>query len=134
MSKQDLIRSQQRVRAQGEVFTPPSFAHTIIHRWMSISQRKAIDVFADLQCGTGNLLCAVLQWKIDQGLSNEKALKTTLGADISMDNVQDCRNALLHIAGDAPHYRHIVEHTIVQGDSIRQDLDVLFPNFTNPKE
>ena len=27
------------------------------------------DVFVDLQCGTGNLLSAVLSWKIENGLS-----------------------------------------------------------------
>ena len=99
MAKKNLTKSPERVRNNGEVFTPNAFAKIIFEKWMKVSHRKPEDVFVDLQCGQGSLLGAVLEWKIEHGLSPLDALSTILGVDIKDDNIEECRNNLLVWAG-----------------------------------
>ena len=133
MTKKDLMKDPKRVRDNGEVFTPPNFAKQIFSKWMKISNRKPTDVFIDLQCGQGSLLCAVLEWKIDRGLSYEEALSTILGVDIAEDNVEECRaNLLSCVQGkQGENYRQIVSKNIIQGDSVKNTLCELFPKHAN---
>jgi hypothetical protein len=130
-TKKKLTRSPERVRNQGEVFTPSDLAQKAVQRWMHISFRKPEDVFVDLQCGTGHLLQAVLKWKLENNVSREMALRTILGVDISQDNVDDCRRILLNTigAGDEKIYYQIVQKNIIQGDSVQKDISNLFPNY-----
>ena len=129
MAKKDLTKSQERVRNNGEVFTPNHFAKVIFAKWMRVSHRKAQDVFVDLQCGQGSLLGAALEWKIENGLSPQEALSTILGVDIAHDNVEDCRHNLLVWAGVKGDEvcEEIVQEHIIQGDSVRNTLHDLFP-------
>jgi len=123
-----LTKSASRVRNQGEVFTPINFAMHIFQRWMKVSCRQPEDVFVDLQCGTGNLLKAVLLWKIENNLSKEDAFRTILGVDLLHDNVEDCRRQLLSTAGveDVELFRLLVTQNIIQGDSVKNTVDELF--------
>lgn len=129
MTRKDLIKDPQRVRDNGEVFTPPDFAHIILTKWMKRSKRTPEDVFVDLQCGQGSLLGAVLKWKIQCGLSREQALATILGVDIAQDNVDECRENLLAWANAKQNKtcRDIVLRNIIQGDSVQNTLHELFP-------
>ena len=129
MAKKDLTKSQERVRNKGEVFTPNDFAKMIFAKWMHVTHRKPQDVFVDLQCGQGSLLGAVLEWKIEKGLSPHDALSTILGVDIAHDNVEDCRNNLLvwaDVEGDEACIK-VVQENIIQGDSVKKSLHDLFP-------
>ena len=132
MAKKDLTKSQERVRNNGEVFTPNDFAKVIFAKWMRVSHRKPQDVFVDLQCGQGSLLGAVLEWKIEKGLSPQEALSTILGVDIAHDNVEDCRHNLLVWAAveDNETCKEIVQENIIQGDSVKKSLHELFPHRT----
>ncbi|MAA80277.1 MAG: hypothetical protein CL916_13565 [Deltaproteobacteria bacterium] len=129
MTKKNLIKTQKRVRENGEVFTPPDFAKIILAKWMHTSTRKPKDVFVDLQCGQGSLLGAVLEWKIKNGLSREEALSTILGVDIAQDNVDECRLNLLVLANAEQDEicTNIVLNNIIQGDSVQKSLHELFP-------
>lgn len=129
MAKKDLTKSQERVRNNGEVFTPNDFAKVIFAKWMRVSHRKPQDVFVDLQCGQGSLLGTVLEWKLENGLSPQEALSTILGVDIAHDNVEDCRHNLLVWAAveDDEICKEIVQENIIQGDSVKKSLHELFP-------
>ena len=129
MAKKDLTKSRERVRNNGEVFTPNDFAKVIFAKWMRVSHRKPEDVFVDLQCGQGSLLGAVLEWKMERGLSPQEALSTILGVDIAHDNIEECRRNLLVWAGvqEEKQCKEIVEVNIIQGDSVQNSLQALFP-------
>jgi len=127
-ANKELTRSPERVRNQGEVFTPIDFAKSILNRWLTVSSLQPEEKFIDLQCGTGNLLIAVVQWKCGSGLSTEQALKTTLGVDIAHDNVLECRQNLLKTVHkeDDEHFQKIVEKTIIQGNSVERTITELY--------
>lgn len=129
MAKKDLTKSPERVRNNGEVFTPNNFAKVIFGQWMKVSRRKPEDVFVDLQCGQGSLLEAVLEWKMEHGLTPQQALSTILGVDIKDDNIEECRNNLLRWAGVEGDVscQEIVEKNVIQGDSVQNSLHDLFP-------
>ena len=78
---------------------------------------------------TGFMLWAVLEWKIEKGLSPREALFTILGVDIAHDNVKDCRHNLLTWAGveGDEECKEIVIENIIQGDSVKKSLHELFP-------
>lgn len=134
MAKKDLTKSPERVRNNGEVFTPNAFAKVIVKKWMKVSNRKPEDVFVDLQCGQGSLLGAVLEWKMKHGLTPKEALSTILGIDIRDDNIEECRNNLLvwaGVEGNIP-CTEIVRKNVIQGDSVQYSLHDLFPK-TEPQ-
>ena len=99
-SKEKLIKSKDRVRARGEVYTPswlvkdmcdmlPSDAFDSIHR-----------TFLEPSCGNGNFLEEILVRKlkmcdnINDGIA---ALQSIFGIDILPDNVQESRDRMYGI-------------------------------------
>lgn len=71
----------------GSVYTPEDFS-----KFMTLVI-TALQV--DPQCGTGNLLKMVLQYKLDNGMSELEALKTIRGTDIEQQSVLKCRKNIL---------------------------------------
>ena len=59
--------------------------------------------------------------------SPQKSAVTNLGVDIAPDNVEECRKNLLVWAGAEADKAciEIVEHNIIQGDSVKYSVDDL---------
>ena len=58
-NEKNCLKSQERVRINGEVFTPNDFAKVIFCQMdEGLVKRKPEDNFVDLQCGQGSLLGA----------------------------------------------------------------------------
>ena len=109
-------RTQARVKATGEVFTPTNLVQTVLD---GLPQELFADVnktFLDNSCGDGQFLSEVLVRKLENGIDFESALATIYGVDLMQDNVDLCRERLL--CGQE-HLRNIVEQNIVCADALR---------------
>ena len=114
-------RTQSRIKATGEVFTPTALVQEILD---NLDQSLFIDhtkTFIDPSCGDGQFLGEVLIRKMENGSKFEQALTTVYGVDLMQDNVDLCRERLLCGRNDL---KHIVEKNIVCANGL--DYDYLF--------
>ena len=102
-------RSQVRVKATGEVFTPTELVREVLEQIPIEQFRDPSKTFLDNSCGDGQFLGEVIIRKMENGSTFEQALSTTYGTDLMIDNVMLCRERLL--CGQA-HLQHIVEKNI----------------------
>ena len=111
-------RTQARVKATGEVFTPTELVREMLEQ-IPIDQFTDPDkTFLDNSCGDGQFLGEVLIRKMENGSTFEEALQTVYGVDMMQDNVDLCRERLLCGREDL---RHIVERNIVCHDALTYD-------------
>lgn len=134
----DLVRTRQRVRDHGEVFTPAWLVESMLDQLKDESER--IDSrFLEPACGSGNFLIQVLTRKLvtverKYGRSDfEKrnyallGLMCMYGIELLGDNIVECRQNLLEIfdtyLGLAPAddlhraAEHVLSQNIVHGDA-----------------
>lgn len=117
-----LIKSKKRVKELGEVFTPPALVDEMLDKLPS-DVWKEDKTFIDPACGTGNFLAAVVARKMEAGSSPLQALRTTYGIDIMDDNVCECRERLLVVAGHPRGGQAVMERNILCGDSLKMLQD-----------
>ena len=111
-------RTQSRVKATGEVFTPTALVREMLEQIPIDEFLDPTKTFLDNSCGDGQFLSEVLIRKMEHGATFEQALSTIYGVDIMEDNVMLCRDRLL--CGQEQ-YRHIVEKNIVCHDALTYD-------------
>ena len=105
------IKSKQRVRDYGEVYTPPEIVNAMLDLVKQETER--IDSrFLEPACGTGNFLTEILRRKLDvvertyrrSQLDFERnlvlAVSSIYGIDLLEDNVTACRQRLFEIADE----------------------------------
>ena len=109
-------RSQQRVKATGEVFTPTPLVQEMLDKLPPEVFTDPTKTFLDNSCGDGQFLGEVLIRKMENGSTFEQALSTVYGVDLMQDNVDECRKRLLCGREDL---RHIVEKNIVCADGLK---------------
>lgn len=108
-------RTQARVKATGEVFTPTDLVQTVLDNLPQDLFQEIGKTFLDNSCGDGQFLSEVLIRKVENGSTFEEALSSIYGVDLMQDNVDLCRERLL--CGQE-HLRHIVEKNIVCHDAL----------------
>ena len=93
---EQLIKSRQRVREHGEVFTPAWLVKQMCDLLPPEMWEKE-KTFLEPCCGTGNFLVEILSRKLERCSTREEAL-TALGSiygmDILPDNVEDSRQRM----------------------------------------
>jgi type I restriction-modification system DNA methylase subunit len=109
-------RTQARVKATGEVFTPTELVREMLGQIPIDQFTDPAKTFLDNSCGDGQFLGEILIRKMENGSTFERALATIYGVDLMQDNVIFCRERLL--CGQE-HLRHIVERNIVCADALR---------------
>lgn len=92
-----LIKSKERVKDLGEVFTPESLVFKMLDK-LPLSAWEKNKTFFEPSCGTGNILIVIFKQKIKNGSTPLEALNTIYGIDIMEDNVKESRKRLLKIA------------------------------------
>jgi len=110
------MKTQKRKRDLGEVFTPLELVNKMLDK---LPQRLWIDssrTFLDNSCGNGSFLVEVLKRKLQYGHNPSQALSTIYGVDIMEDNIEECRERLLHIAN--VHYKSRYEFTKRRNEKI----------------
>lgn len=106
------------VKESGEVFTPPELVIEILKQLPDQVWHEG-KTYLDPTAGDGNFLAAVLIIKMELGHKNP--LSTIYGVDIMQDNVDECRQRLLDIAGDTEENRKIVKNNIRCEDGLKYD-------------
>ncbi len=95
------MRSPDRVKSLGEVFTPRPLVLEMLRRVPKETWTDPTKTFLDPSCGDGAFLSCVIYLKLKAGLTPIQALQTTFGVDIMQDNVDDCRERMLKHAEKA---------------------------------
>jgi hypothetical protein len=113
-----LVKHPDRVKELGEVFTPTHLVLEILEQLPQTVWEPG-KTYLDPTCGNGQFLAAVLIIKM--ALGHTDALSTIYGVDLMQDNVDECRQRLLDIAGDTPANRKIVTHNIRCEDGLTYD-------------
>jgi type I restriction-modification system DNA methylase subunit len=115
----DQIKSQERIKELGEVFTPSKLVLKMLaHLPRSVWQEGK--TFIDPSCGNGNFLIEVAKRKKHRG--HKIILETIFGVDIMPDNVAECKTRLLEIVGDTESNRRVVDKNIVCADGTTYDF------------
>lgn len=145
MTEEKQIKSRDRVREQGEVFTAEREVNAMLDLVKQETER--IDSrFLEPACGNGNFLVQILKRKLDVvcmrymrqvediNLHATIALSSIYGIDIMQDNVEECRERLYEIIKEwYPHacitqgrvpeelektWRYILKRNILWGDAL----------------
>ncbi|MFA5024066.1 MAG: N-6 DNA methylase [Patescibacteria group bacterium] len=118
-----LIKSQERQKELGEVFTPTELVLDILKKLPTGKDGvwQEGKTFLDPACGNGQFLVAILIIKIQLG--HENPLESIYGVDIMLDNVKQCRGRLLLLAGDTKKNRAILKKNIVCKDGLEFDYE-----------
>jgi type I restriction-modification system DNA methylase subunit len=111
-------RTQARIKATGEVFTPTSLVDEVLNKLPIDQFTDPTKTFLDNSCGDGQFLGEVLIRKMENGSTFEQALQTIYGVDLMRDNVDLCRERLLCGRTDLA---HIVKRNIVCHDALTYD-------------
>ena len=113
-----LTKSEDRIKSWGEVFTPPELVIEILKQLPDQLWDEG-KTYLDPTAGDGNFLAAVLIIKMELG--HENPLSTIYGVDIMQDNVDECRQRLIDIAGDTPENWDTVRNNIRCEDGLKYD-------------
>lgn len=90
-----LVRSKDRQRSHGEVFTPDFLVERMLDMIPKEVWGDPSKTFLEPSCGSGNFVVAIVRRKIASGSTIDQALRSTFGVDIQEDNVVECRNRLI---------------------------------------
>lgn len=124
-------RTQARIKATGEVFTPTELVQTVLSKMPQELFEDVSKTFLDNSCGDGQFLSEVLIRKIENGSTFEQALSTIYGVDLMQDNVDLCKERLL--CGQE-HLRHIVNKNIVCADALTYNYAFGEPESFGPND
>ncbi len=113
-----LTRTIVRIKDFSEVFTPTPLVLEILEQLPQTVWEDG-KTYLDPTSGNGQFLAAVLIIKLS--LNHNNPLSTIYGVDLMQDNVDECRQRLLDIAGDTPANRKIVTHNIRCEDGLTYD-------------
>jgi len=119
------VKSKERVRQNGEVFTHPNLVNEMLDRlpkdvWLPN------ETFLDPACGDGNILVEVVKRKIELGHCPMQALATTYGIDIMQDNVDETKQRLIDITEDCGEAWLLVDKNIKCHDALSVEWEEIF--------
>lgn len=124
-----IIKSKERSRKYGEVYTPSFFVEFMLD---ALNKEEGRNVFADdatfldPTCGNGNILVQILRRRLEAHVPPLRALASVYGVDLLPDNVEECRERLLAVFreyDDDPLAVEILEKNVVQGNFLKFDVD-----------
>ena len=133
----DLIKTRERVRDFGEVYTPLNLVGDMLSEIPHETWSDPKKTFFEPACGNGIFLIEIVKKKIDCGVSPIDALRGTYGVDIIHDNVVECRIRLmcyvLNICQNTPEgLSEILNSNIRHGNALEFDVEDIFSD--NPSE
>ena len=119
-------RDNERIKLNGEVFTPPQLVCDMLDKLPKETWYKG-KTFLDPACGNGNFLVEILERKLKRKHGPLDALRTIYGIELMADNVEECRIRILKII--ATHEEVTAEHiqvvltNIVCADALKYDME-----------
>ncbi len=129
-----IIKSRDRVRDNGEVFTPSWLVEDMLNLVSDEDWADPKKIFLEPACGNGNFLVAIYKKKIASGSTPLQALQTIYGIDIMPDNIKECRQRLLRLALRSwhglllpnPKMMEAVRNNIRLGDALKFSMEDIF--------
>lgn len=110
--------TQEAVKQRGEVFTPESLVEEMLGKLPYDEFFKSADkTMLDNSCGNGNFLVKILQWRMQNGLSQLDSLKTIYGIELDPDNAKECRERLA-LGSTDPELWKVLNHNIVCANAL----------------
>jgi len=134
-STEVLIKSKQRVKENGEVYTP---SNTVSEMLSYVSEDFWINnkTFLEPSCGNGNILIKILEKKIAYGINILEAIQTIYGVDILEDNVKESRIRMFKILienglaqEDWGEAINILKRNIVHGNTLEKSIEEIFSEY-----
>lgn len=137
-NRERLIKSKQRIRDHGEVYTP---AHIVAAMCDMVAKNSdafdRIDAkFLEPACGDGNFLVEILRRKLLLCKTDEEAIravKSIYAIDLLPDNVQEARQRMSAIVKEQfprADITGILERQIIQGNTLEIDIEKLWEEET----
>lgn len=120
-----MAKSRERIKKYGEVFTPPELVREMLEKMPDGVVTDPTKTCIDPSCGDGNFLVEILKARLAAHQPVTQSLATIFGVEIQCDNVEECRQRLLEIAGDTPLHRKIVRKNIVCANTLEYDMSFL---------
>ena len=147
------IKSRQRVRSNGEVFTQPREVNNILALTEATSNKYWR--FLEPACGNGNFLEAILRQRMERltqdrtewhaknrEFSTLKVLSTIYGVDIAPDNIEECKKRLEGVifeylpkrvsAGFLLAMAEILRTNLIVGDMLNGKDKICFVEYITP--
>lgn len=132
MGKQNLIKSKNRVRNLGEVFTPPELVCEMLDT-LPENVWENDKTFFEPTCGTGNFIVEILKRKLRKGHNPLSALSTIYAMDIMEDNIKESKKRMLEIItkhineDDYEKAKQIIDRNIIVYDTLKFDSSQGWP-------
>jgi len=112
----DIYRSIERIKDNGEVFTPTKLVGNMLDNLNIDWYNPPIDKkFLDPTCGNGNFLVELLKRGIP--------LHNIYGVDLMEDNIKLLKQRLIDLVEDTIENRAIIDNNIRQGDTLTYDYN-----------
>ena len=112
--KDNILRSKERVKDTGEIFTPTELVQKILDKLdYDFENHDHTKTWLDPTCGNGQFL-------IELARRGVKA-KNIYGVDLMPDNITECKRRLTNILGDNKEIQYWIDRNIVQGDALSFD-------------
>ena len=116
------MRSEQRKKEFGEVFTPVKLVNEMIDAmkdFIPIGELiNPYEIVGDITgCGNGNFLVVILEQRMNSGISHADALLTMYGVDIMEDNIQECKERLA-MGSKSKKIWEVLDNNIICADAL----------------
>jgi type I restriction-modification system DNA methylase subunit len=118
--KNGFHHTKEAIKQRGEVFTPPKLVREMLNKLPSEVFTDPSKTFLDNSCGDGQFLFAVMERKMQNGITHKQALSTIYGVELDSKNAEACRNKLLKDS-TSKELRAIVDHNIINADALDRD-------------
>lgn len=124
------IKSRERVRKFGEVFTPQNIVADMVDLCEPHISQPSFRVL-EPACGNGNFLVEILNRKFlhsEHALDCIMSIGSLYGVDILPDNIEECHNRLLELVPESLRFfaRARFRRNIVQGDFLNGQDKIWF--------
>jgi SAM-dependent methyltransferase len=154
-----LIKSKERVRDLGEVFTAEREVRSMLDLVRYLSENVE-NTFLEPSCGNGNFLIEILKRKLET-IKNKyrkqidvefyiiRSIASIYGIDISKENIKEARERLFNEIKNFYSYNYntkkandgfwdsvkwILEKNIIVGDMLNKVEDVILVEYSSPKK
>jgi hypothetical protein len=91
------IKSKERVKNIGEVYTPKELVLEMLNQVPTNTWSDSTKKFIDPASGNGNFLVEIVNKKLDCGLTPNEAVATTFGVDIMQDNINESHERIIKL-------------------------------------
>lgn len=122
-----IYRTEERIKTTSEVFTPKDLVDNMCDRIPMEVWKDPTRTFLEPTFGSGNMLCRMLERRIEAGVSPLGALRTLYGMELMSDNVKLAKSRIKDILKEhgqeiTDEVEGIIEHNFVNTDFFKWNI------------